>query len=65
MTKHRTIRIPNAMIEAIENIREEEPQFGFQSNAEFIKHSVVELMLKLNGRRKGASEPVLKPAFPR
>ncbi len=58
--KHRTIKIPNAMIEAIENIREEETQFGFQSNAEIIKHSVVELMLKLNEKRKSASEPVLK-----
>jgi DNA-directed RNA polymerase sigma subunit (sigma70/sigma32) len=60
MANHRTIRIPTAMIEAIENIRKEEPQFGFQSNAEFIKHSVVELMLKLNGNRKNTSEPDLK-----
>lgn len=52
MTHYRTIRLPEEMIEEIENIRTRKLKFGFQSNAEFIKHSVVELMLRLNGEGK-------------
>ncbi len=46
--EYRTIKLPKEMIEAIENIREKRPQFGFRSNAEFIKHSVVEMILRIN-----------------
>jgi Arc/MetJ-type ribon-helix-helix transcriptional regulator len=52
MAQHRTVRLPNEMIEAIEEIRNRKSKFGFQSNAEFVKHSIRELMLRLDGEGK-------------
>lgn len=49
MTQYRTIRLPEEMVKEIGKIRNKKPQLGFTSNAEFIKHSTRELMLRING----------------